>query len=78
MNENIQEILNDIRERLVRVETKIDDIQNLRDKVNTSYNLASNVMDRIQKLEENQKWVWRSFAGAIITSIVAWFMKFKG
>lgn len=70
---NDQEVLIDIRERLVRVETKLDNNNDLRDRVSTVEDKAietearskSNT-HRIDKLEANNTWLWRTVAGAII------------
>jgi hypothetical protein len=60
--DELQEILNDIRERLVRVETKIDD----------------NLKGRLDKMEDNQKWLWRTAVGGFITAIIAFIVKWGG
>ncbi|GAB6171984.1 hemolysin XhlA family protein [Paradesulfitobacterium aromaticivorans] len=68
-----QEVLVDIRERLVRVETKIDNQNGIREKVDavedkaieTEARSKSNT-HRIDKLEANNTWLWRTVAGAII------------
>ena len=49
--EDMQEVLIDIRERLVRVETKIDD----------------GLKARLTKLEDNQTWLWRTTIGVILS-----------
>lgn len=73
-----QEVLVDIRERLVRVETKIDNQNGIREKldivegklIENEQRSKSNA-DRIEKLEANNIWLWRTIAGAIITAILA-------
>ena len=70
-----ENVLIDIRERLVRVETKIDAQMDLREKVDaidtraieTDARSKSNT-HRVDKLEENNTWLWRAFVGAFITS----------
>lgn len=75
----IQEIL----ERLVRLETKLDNYNGLRDKLdNTSKKTdvqAEQIADlelRIRKLEESNTWLWRTIAGTLIvgfmTTAVLW------
>lgn len=66
---DIQESLNDIRERLVRVETKIDD----------------SLKERLDKIEEsqtrtveNQTWLWRTVIGGFIASVIAFIFKWGG
>lgn len=77
MAEDIQTVLIEIRERLVRVETKIDDYTGLRDKADKAYLISSNTKDRVDKIEDNQKWLWRSFAGAIIVAFVTAFITYN-
>jgi hypothetical protein len=57
----MQEILNDIRERLVRVETKIDD----------------SLIKRVNKLEGNQDWLWRTVIAGFIAAAIAYLTKLK-
>jgi anti-sigma-K factor RskA len=79
-----QEVLIDIRERLVRVETKLDNQNDLRDRTcnveekatETEARSKSNT-HRIDKLEEANVWLWRTFAGAIIVAGVSAVVIFK-
>jgi hypothetical protein len=59
MDEKLQELLADIRERLVRVETKID----------------NGLTERLVKVEDNQKWLWRTVTGAIIVAVITFIIK---
>ncbi|MDD5065025.1 MAG: hemolysin XhlA family protein [Phycisphaerae bacterium] len=60
--EDIQEVLIDIRERLVRVETKIDD----------------GLKVRLDKIEGNQSWIWRTVIGGFIAGVIAFIFKWGG
>lgn len=62
MDEKLQEILSDIRERLVRVETKIDD----------------GLTERIVKVEDNQRWLWRTVIGGIVAVVITFIFKWGG
>jgi len=62
MDEKIQEVLIDIRERLVRVETKID----------------NGLKDRIDKVEDNQIWLWRTMIGGFIAAAITFIFKWGG
>jgi hypothetical protein len=62
MDEKMQEILNDIRERLVRVETKIDD----------------NLKGRLEKIEDSQMWLWRTAIGSFIVAAITLIFKLGG
>jgi hypothetical protein len=77
-----QEVLIDIRERLVRVETKLDSQNGLREKVDAMEAKLTEVearsksnTHRIDKLEANNQWLWRTVAGAIIAAVIAILMK---
>lgn len=39
---------------------------------------SSNIKERVQDLEDNQKWLWRTFVGAVIVIGVTQFFKWKG
>ena len=70
-----QGVLVDIRERLVRVETKLDNHNGIREKLDACEDKGieneargkSNT-HRINKLEESYLWLWRTVAGAIIVA----------
>lgn len=62
MDEKIQEVLIDIRERLVRVETKID----------------SSLTGRLEKIEDNQSWLWKTTIGSFIVATISLIFKFGG
>ena len=72
-----QDVLIDIRERLVRVETKLDDYNQMRGRVDrletstteTEAKSKSNTY-RITAIEENSEWLWRTFAGALIVGVI--------
>jgi hypothetical protein len=79
-----QEVLVDIRERLVRVETKIDAQNDIREKVETVEAKAietearskSNT-HRLDKLEANNTWLWRTVTAAIIVAGIGALEIFK-
>lgn len=79
-----QGVLMDIRERLVRVETKLDNHNGIRERLDTVEDKAienesrsKSNCHRIDKLEENNTWLWRTIVGAIICAAVAAFVVFK-
>ncbi|EHQ88306.1 hemolysin XhlA family protein [Desulfosporosinus youngiae] len=81
---DLQEVVIDIRERVVRVETKLDAQNDLRERVcaveekatETEQRSKSNT-HRIDKLEANNTWLWRTVAGAIISAGVGAMVIFK-
>jgi len=72
-----QKILTEIRERLVRVETKIDSMTDVQDTANRAektaneaYIRARNAHSRIDKIDKAIFWLVTSIIGGIITSIL--------
>ncbi len=79
-NEIVQEIL----ERLVRLETKLDNYNGLREKLDTTsknsdiqYERIKQLDTRLTKIEEGQKWLWRTIGGALIVSFLATYFMWK-
>jgi hypothetical protein len=77
-----QEVLIDIRERLVRVETKLDTQNEVSKKVDTHEAKLPEVdsrsksnTHRLDKIEANVTWLWRTVVGAIIASGIGAFIK---
>lgn len=77
------ELLMEIRERLVRVETKIDNFNSLASKlevlekcVTETESRSKSNSHRIDDIEENNKWLWRTIAGALIVAAIAAFVTF--
>jgi len=77
-------LLMDIRERLVRVETKLDNHNGIRERVDAvedrvieNESRGKSNTHRINKLEENNTWLWRTVVGAIICAAVAALAIFK-
>ncbi|MBB6675970.1 hemolysin XhlA family protein [Cohnella lubricantis] len=67
---------------MVRVETKIDamtDVRATADKAKEDSHEALEKMKvanaRIKDIEDNQRWLWRTVAGAIILAAVAFIIK---
>ena len=59
---------------LMRLETKIDlqDYKGIQEKVDNSVNLSRSNEERIDKLEDNLKWIVRLVFGAVILGILAY------
>ena len=77
------EILMEIRERLVRVETKIDNYNGLLIKLDSvekcvmeTESRSESNSHRIDDIEENNRWLWRTIAGALIIAALAAFVTF--
>ncbi|HID0768524.1 TPA: hemolysin XhlA family protein, partial [Clostridium botulinum] len=74
VDSNIQQ---EILERIVRIETKIDGYNSTREKADIAYNKACQNEKDIAEMKDNQKWLWRTIAGAIILGILGAVIKFN-
>lgn len=68
--------IEEILERLVRMETKLDDFSNLREKAESAYNTSNQNKEDIGDIQDNIKWLWRTGLGAIIVAVVGLIIKF--
>lgn len=48
----------EVVERLVRIETKLDNYEALREKADKAYSMTLNNSKNIAKIEANNKWAW--------------------
>lgn len=62
-----KEFEKEILERLIRIETKLDDYDSIKTKVEETRSKAYSNERRINELEDNTKWLKRTITGAIIT-----------
>ena len=71
-----EETFQDVRERLVRIEVLLENI-------NTNSKLKNELIEekikvannRISDLENSNTWIWRAIAGALISSVIAFLIK---
>jgi len=68
----------EILERIVRIETKIDGYNNLREKLDATHLMAVSNKEDIVEMKDTQKWLSRTVAGAVIVSVVSLLIKFVG
>jgi len=80
MNET-QAVQSEMLQRITRVETKVDNMDEKLDRAISANETAAKALEssksahhRIDKIEDNQKWLWRTFAGAIILAIAAFII----
>ncbi|MCY6355368.1 hemolysin XhlA family protein [Clostridium sp. ZS2-4] len=74
MDVNIQQ---EILERIVRIETKIDSYNSTKEKADTAYNKACQNEKDISEIKDNMKWLWRTIAGAILIGVILAIVKFR-
>lgn len=67
----------EILERLVRLETKLDDFNSLREKVDNDHNMVSRHEKELETLKSNNTWLNRLVLGAIFLGILNAVIKFN-
>ncbi|MGI5840151.1 MAG: hemolysin XhlA family protein [bacterium] len=68
----------ELRERMVRVETKLDYIGKANDTANEAKATADSCAKSICEIKSSLTWSWRAIAGALITGAIAAWMQLKG
>lgn len=67
----------EILQRLTRVETKLDMQLNAKDIANEALISSKSAHHRLDKIDDTQKWLWRTVGGAVIATIIAFIVKWK-
>ena len=60
----------EVLERLTKIETKLDDYTNIREKTEEAYSLSKENEKDITDINDKIKWLSRTIVGAIITGII--------
>jgi F0F1-type ATP synthase assembly protein I len=60
----------EVLERLTKIETKLDDYANIREKTEEAYTLSKENEKDISDINDKIKWLSRTIAGAIIGGII--------
>lgn len=61
----------DVLTKLTRIETILEDFRGVETKATEAYNLAQINKQRLDKIEDNNKWLFRTAVGAVITGLIA-------
>lgn len=56
--------------RLAVIESKIDDYKNTKEKAEQAFTIASNNQEELKSIRDNNKWLFRTTVGAILTSFI--------
>ena len=69
----------DVLTRLTAIETllKEQDYKSINEKLNDTENTSKNNKERIEKLEDNGRWLWRTVAGSLILAVLGLIIKLK-
>ena len=60
----------EVLERLTKIETKLDDYGNMREKTEEAYSLSKQNEKDIEEINEKIKWLSRTIVGALITGVI--------
>lgn len=74
--ENSENQIQEILERLVRMETKLDNYNALKDKADDAFNASKQNTKDITEIKDNIKWCWRTIIGSILVGAVGLYFKF--
>lgn len=77
MEQDIQQEIQEILERIVRIETKIDGYNSTREKADAAFMKATQGEKDITEIKDNVKWLWRTVAGALIIGFISTFIKWR-
>lgn len=56
--------------RLTKIETKLDDYNNTKQKTDEAYNMSRENEKEIDEIKDKIKWISRTIAGAILTGVI--------
>lgn len=57
--------------RLTKIETKLDDYNNIRNKAEEAYTQAKENDKEIDEIKDKLKWITRTIVGAVLTGLVS-------
>ena len=57
--------------RLTKIETMLEDFKGVETRATSAYNLSLSNKTRLDRIEDNNKWLFRTAVGAIITGLIA-------
>lgn len=66
----------EVLQRLTKIETLLEDFKGVEMKCNDAYNLSISNKQRLDKIEDNNKWLFRTAVGAVITGLIAIVISF--
>ena len=62
--------------RLTKIETMLEDFKGVETKASKAYELSIRNKERLDKMEDNSKWLFRTAIGAVITGLIGIIMAF--
>ena len=61
----------EVLQRLTKIETMLEDFKGVESKSTTAYNLSLSNKERLDKIEDNNRWAFRTALGGIITATIS-------
>ncbi len=77
MQDDFNEFKIEVITRLTKIEEKLDDYKNIKDKTEEAYNLSKKNEEDIKAIQDNARWLWRTIAGILIAGIISAIIVFK-
>ena len=62
--------------RLTKIETMLEDFKGVETKSQKAYELSLRNKERLDKIEDNNKWLFRTAIGAVITGLIGIVLTF--
>ncbi|MDU2198990.1 MAG: hemolysin XhlA family protein [Peptostreptococcaceae bacterium] len=73
----VDDTLQEVRERLIKIEVLLENISKNHELKNEIIEEKIKVANnRISDLENSNTWLWRAIAGALISAVIAFLIKF--
>ena len=66
----------EVLQRLTKIETMLEGFKVVESKSSEAYNLSMNNKQRLDKIEDNNKWLFRTSIGAVITGLIGIILSF--
>lgn len=60
----------EVLQRLTKIETMLENFKGVENKSLEAYNLSIQNKQRLDKIEDNNKWLFRTSIGAVITGLI--------
>lgn len=62
--------------RLTKIETLLQDFKGVESKASEAYTLSINNSKRLDKIEDSNKWLFRTVIGSVLTGLIAIILSF--
>lgn len=66
----------EVLQRLTKIETMLENFKGVEEKSIQAYNLSISNKQRLDKIEDNNKWLFRTTIGAVLTGLIGIALNF--